>query len=78
MDGARDVDDGVRGRPTASSTSPTTIDRKIKALLCHASQMTNPDAMDELIRGWARPTWPSRAGLAEGHYAEAFQVIATG
>src|SRR6476646_9561586 len=29
------------------------IDRKVKALLCHASQMTNPDAMDQMIRGWA-------------------------
>src|SRR3954454_2243940 len=28
------------------------IDRKIKALLCHASQIDNPDAMDALLRQW--------------------------
>jgi LmbE family N-acetylglucosaminyl deacetylase len=55
----------------------STIDRKIKALLCHTSQMTHPDAMDELLRGWASVNAAS-AGLPEGHYAEAFQVIATG
>jgi LmbE family N-acetylglucosaminyl deacetylase len=52
------------------------IDRKIKALLCHASQMTNPDAMDELIRGWASAN-AAAAGLPEGHYAEAFRLIPT-
>jgi len=55
----------------------STIDRKVKALLCHVSQMTNPDAMDELIRGWGAVNARS-AGLPEGSYAEAFQVVATG
>src|SRR5436305_650703 len=55
----------------------STIDRKVKALLCHVSQMTNLDAMDELIRGWGAVNARS-AGLPEGSYAEAFQVVATG
>jgi LmbE family N-acetylglucosaminyl deacetylase len=54
----------------------SSIDRKIKALLCHVSQMTNPDAMDELIRGWASAN-AAAAGLPEGHYAESFQLIPT-
>jgi LmbE family N-acetylglucosaminyl deacetylase len=54
----------------------SSIDRKIKALLCHVSQMTNPDGMDKLIRGWA--TANAAAGkLPEGHYAESFQLIPT-
>jgi LmbE family N-acetylglucosaminyl deacetylase len=53
------------------------IERKVKALLCHESQMTNPDAMDELIRGWAAVN-ARTAGLPEGHYAESFKVVPTG
>jgi len=52
------------------------IDRKVKALLCHVSQMTNPDAMDQLIRGWGAANAVA-GGLPEGHYAESFQAIAT-
>jgi LmbE family N-acetylglucosaminyl deacetylase len=52
------------------------IDRKVKALLCHVSQMTDPDAMDQMIRDWASAN-AAAAGLAEGHYAESFQVIPT-
>jgi LmbE family N-acetylglucosaminyl deacetylase len=54
-----------------------TIDRKVKALLCHVSQMTNPDAMDELMRGWGAVN-AQAMGLPEGHYAESFQFVATG
>ncbi len=53
------------------------VERKVKALLCHASQMTNPDAMDDLIRNWAAAN-ASAAGLPDGRYAESFKVIATG
>jgi LmbE family N-acetylglucosaminyl deacetylase len=52
------------------------IERKVKALLCHVSQMTNPDAMDQLIRGWASAN-AAAIGLPEGQYAESFQVIPT-
>ena len=53
------------------------IDRKIKALLCHASQISNPDAMDTLLREWGRGV-ATRMGLPEGSYAEGFQALATG
>src|SRR4051812_17082042 len=53
------------------------IDRKIKALLCHASQIENPDAMDNLLRQWATGV-AQRFGLPEGSYAEGFQRLATG
>src|SRR3954447_10489041 len=52
------------------------IDRKIKALLCHASQIDNPDAMDTLLRSWGAAT-ATQVGLPEGAYAEAFQRVAT-
>jgi LmbE family N-acetylglucosaminyl deacetylase len=54
----------------------STIDRKVKALLCHVSQTTNPNAMDELIRGWASGN-AANAGYPEGRYAESFQLIPT-
>jgi LmbE family N-acetylglucosaminyl deacetylase len=54
-----------------------TIDRKVKALLCHVSQMTHPDAMDELIRGWGAVN-ASAAALPEGTYAESFKLVSTG
>lgn len=53
------------------------IDRKIKALLCHSSQIDNPDAMDNLLRQWGAGV-ASRMGLSERSYAEGFQRLATG
>jgi LmbE family N-acetylglucosaminyl deacetylase len=53
-----------------------TIDRKIEALLCHHSQLPDPGAIPERIRGWTSAN-AKLAGLAEGRYAEAFQAIAT-
>jgi LmbE family N-acetylglucosaminyl deacetylase len=52
------------------------IDRKIKALLCHTSQIADADAMDNLIRQWGASVAKSR-GLADDSYAEAFQRIDT-
>jgi LmbE family N-acetylglucosaminyl deacetylase len=52
------------------------IDRKVKALLCHVSQMTSPDATDQMIRGWASAN-AAAAGLPDGRYAESFQLIPT-
>jgi len=53
------------------------IDRKIKALLCHASQIDNPDAMDTLLRQWGAGV-AARMELPDGSYAEGFQRLATG
>jgi LmbE family N-acetylglucosaminyl deacetylase len=52
------------------------IDRKVKALLSHVSQMTDPDTIDERMRGWAGAT-AKMVGLPDGRYAEAFRRIDT-
>lgn len=49
------------------------IERKIRALRCHASQHPDPDALEARVRQW----WGELAvqgGLAEGSYAERFLV----
>lgn len=53
----------------------TTIDRKIDALLCHASQVGDDRAeIAELLK-----TWAAEIGKPAGYeYAEAFRVIAEG
>jgi LmbE family N-acetylglucosaminyl deacetylase len=53
-----------------------TIDRKIEALLCHTSQMQEPDKMPERIRQWGRDVAQS-GNLHEGAMAEAFRVVTT-
>lgn len=52
------------------------IDRKIEALLCHHSQMRNPERMPELLRRWAAEQG-ARAGLVEGRMAESFRRFTT-
>lgn len=53
-----------------------TIDLKIQALLCHASQMSDPEAMASRVREWTTET--AKAGdLPDGAMAEAFQVLDT-
>jgi LmbE family N-acetylglucosaminyl deacetylase len=52
------------------------IDRKVKALLCHTSQIADADALDHLLRQWGAGIAKS-VGLPEGSYAEAFQRIET-
>jgi LmbE family N-acetylglucosaminyl deacetylase len=53
------------------------VDRKIEALLCHKSQLPDPDATGEMVRGWAKMN-AANAGLPDGHYAEAVRVVYTG
>lgn len=52
------------------------FDRKIAALLAHASQITEPDALPDRMRSWGQAT-AERAGLGEGRLAEGFRVVAT-
>jgi LmbE family N-acetylglucosaminyl deacetylase len=69
---------GARGDDVTHFVDITdTIERKVEALLCHKSQSLDPDAMDGLLRGWARMNAES-AGLPDGHYAEAVRVVNTG
>jgi LmbE family N-acetylglucosaminyl deacetylase len=51
-----------------------TVDRKIAALLRHESQMQNPAAMPDFIRGWLALN-AATGGLGEGRLAEAFHYI---
>ncbi len=52
------------------------LSRKVKALLCHVSQLPDPDGLEERMRGWGEVT--ARAGhLPDGRTAEAFRVMDT-
>jgi LmbE family N-acetylglucosaminyl deacetylase len=68
----------------AGSPAPTdyvditdTFPRKMAALRSHVSQMTDPDGLEERLRGWLGQT-AQRAGLPAGRLAEAFQVLQVG
>jgi LmbE family N-acetylglucosaminyl deacetylase len=52
------------------------VDRKIDALLCHESQMTDPAAMSERVRSWLAYN-AKAAGLPEGRFAESYRFMAT-
>jgi LmbE family N-acetylglucosaminyl deacetylase len=52
------------------------VDRKIEALLCHKSQLPDPDATDAMVRNWTKMI-AERAGLPEGRAAEAVRVVST-
>jgi LmbE family N-acetylglucosaminyl deacetylase len=53
-----------------------TFDRKIAGLLCHASQIQDPDALEERVRTWMGAT-AREGGLPPGHVAETFQIVRT-
>jgi LmbE family N-acetylglucosaminyl deacetylase len=54
-----------------------TIDRKLAALKCHASQYDNWEELAERIRGWARLN-AEQNGLGERRSAESFLRVPTG
>ena len=65
---------GPGARPVAVDIS-TTIDRKIEALVCHASQVGDDS---ERIAAWMRD-WTGKAGAPHGYaHAETFQVTSQG
>jgi LmbE family N-acetylglucosaminyl deacetylase len=51
-----------------------TLDRKVAALMCHKSQMPDPDAVAQRVRDWARGN-AEVAGLPAGRGAELFRVV---
>jgi LmbE family N-acetylglucosaminyl deacetylase len=53
-----------------------TVERKLDALRSHASQHTDPAALDGLIRSW-NSAQAREGGLPDGHLAEAFRRIDT-
>jgi hypothetical protein len=52
------------------------FERKLKALLCHVSQLPDPSGLDERIRGW-NGFVAKAGGLPDGHTAESFRSIST-
>jgi LmbE family N-acetylglucosaminyl deacetylase len=54
-----------------------TFSRKVAALRCHASQIADPDALEERLRGWLGQAAVA-GGLPEGRLAEVFQVLHVG
>ena len=52
------------------------LDKKIAALLCHASQHTDPEGLPERMRGWGQMI-AEAGGLPKGRAAEAFLVVDT-
>jgi len=64
------------GDPSEFVDVTDAFDRKMEALLCHRSQLPDPEATTEGVRGWMEGT--ARAGgLPEGRLAEAFRVVKT-
>jgi LmbE family N-acetylglucosaminyl deacetylase len=63
--------------PTTYVDITDTFARKVAALRCHVSQISDPDELEGFLR-----TWLGRAavqgGLPEGRLAEMFQVLQTG
>jgi len=53
-----------------------TFDRKVEALLCHESQMTDPGSMDERMRQWGEANAVA-GGLGADRLAERFAVMPT-
>jgi LmbE family N-acetylglucosaminyl deacetylase len=60
--------------PDIAVETTATVERKVSALLCHKSQIPDPDGVATRIFDWARAAGES-AGLSEGASAELFRVI---
>jgi LmbE family N-acetylglucosaminyl deacetylase len=52
------------------------FDAKVAALLCHESQMTDPDGVRERMRAWGLVN-ATNAGFGEGRLAEGFLRMET-
>lgn len=52
------------------------VDRKVAALLRHVSQITDPDGLPDMMRGWGGAQ-AQAGGLPEGRLAETYMVIDT-
>ncbi len=62
--------------PNAHIDVSAQIDRKIRALLCHETQHSDPSGTEGRVREWMAAT-AAQNGLAAGLFAEAFQVVDT-
>lgn len=53
-----------------------TFERKLDALLCHASQHPEPDGLHDRMRGWGQMN-AEAGGLPAGRLAETFRYVST-
>jgi LmbE family N-acetylglucosaminyl deacetylase len=69
----------LSAHPSATDALDVTdhFDRKLEALLSHASQHPDPGSLGDRIRMWMGATATAN-GLGEGRLAEAFRVVAVG
>jgi LmbE family N-acetylglucosaminyl deacetylase len=66
---------GPGGEHTGVAVDTTaTVERKVAALMCHKSQLPDPDAVAQRVQDWSRAN-AELAGLPEGRSAELFRVI---
>ncbi len=64
---------GGQGAGVAVDTTAT-VQRKVAALMCHKSQMPDPDAVAQRVEDWGRANG-DLAGLGEGRSAELFRTV---
>jgi len=69
----------IAGGPTPNHYVDVTaaFGRKIAALRCHVSQISDPDGLEQRLRT-SLSSMAAAAGLPEGRLAEPFQVLQTG
>jgi LmbE family N-acetylglucosaminyl deacetylase len=63
--------------PTTYVDITDTFPRKVAALRCHVSQISDPEGIEGFLRGWLSRA-AVQGGLQEGRLAETFQVLQTG
>ena len=63
--------------PTTYVDITDTFHRKVAALRCHVSQISDPDGLEGFLREWLTRA-AAQGGLPDGRLAEAFQVLHTG
>jgi len=69
----------ISGSPTPTTyvDITDTFTRKVAALRCHVSQISDADGLERFLRGWLSRA-AAQGGLPDGRLAEAFQVLQTG
>jgi LmbE family N-acetylglucosaminyl deacetylase len=69
----------ISGSPTPTTyvDITDTFPRKVAALRCHVSQISDVDGLEGFLRGWLSRA-AAQGGLPDGRLAEAFQVLQTG
>jgi LmbE family N-acetylglucosaminyl deacetylase len=69
----------ISGSPTPTTyvDITDTFSRKVAALRCHVSQISDPDGLEGFLSGWLSRA-AAQGGLPEGRLAETFQVLQTG